>query len=252
MVSVSPEHARLIKQLATISVLSDEDQAALAALPLRIKTIGENRDIIREGSKPTESCLVLEGLVCRYKMVAGGRRQILSFHLPGDLPDLQSLYLPRMDHSLAALTPVRVAFIPNEAIRNLIRKHDSLAETLTRRALIDGSIFREWIANVGRRTALERIAHVMCETYVRMRALGLGQQDEFELPLTQTELGDATGLSNVHVNRTLQELRRLGVISTIKKVHTIVDWEMLKETADFDPAYLHLLSTKGEAGRAAR
>jgi CRP-like cAMP-binding protein len=245
MASVSQDHARLIRQLETIAVLSDEDRAALAALPLRVKSIGENRDIIREGSKPTESCLVLEGLVCRYKMVAGGRRQILSFHLPGDLPDLASLYLPRMDHSIAALTPARVAFIPHEAIRNIIRKHVSLAETLTRHALIDGSIFREWIANVGRRTALERIAHVMCETYVRMRALGLVKLEAFDLPLTQAELGDATGLSNVHVNRTLQELRKLGVITTVKKVHTIVDWEMLKETADFDPAYLHLNSGNG-------
>jgi CRP-like cAMP-binding protein len=247
---VSPEHSLLIQQLRTIADLDDGDVAALAGLPLRIKMVGENRDILREGSRTTESCLILEGLVCRYKMVAGGRRQILSFHLPGDLPDLQSLHLIVMDHSLAALTPARVAFIPHDAIRALLRQRQGVSNALMRHALIDGSIFREWIANVGRRTALERIAHVMCETYVRMRALGIVKADEFELPLTQAELGDATGLSNVHVNRTLQEMKRLGLIVTRKKIHSIVDWQQLQETADFDPAYLHLNPANG--GRPPR
>ena len=240
MSQVSPDHARLIHQLGSIAVLDDADRLALAGLPFRLKTVAENRDIAREGSRRTEVCLVLEGLVCRYKMVAGGRRQILSFHLSGDLPDLQSIHLDVMDHSLSALSAARVAFIPHEAIRALSRKRPAIGDALMRHALIDGSIFREWIANVGRRTALERIAHVMCETYVRMRSLNLVSEGELELPLTQAELGDATGLSNVHVNRTLQELRRLGLITTLKKKHTIVDWDQLRETADFDSAYLHL------------
>ena len=240
MSQVSPDHARLILQLGSIAVLDDADRLALAGLPLRLKNVAENRDIAREGSRRTESCLVLEGLVCRYKMVAGGRRQILSFHFSGDMPDLQSLHLDVMDHSLAALTAVRVAFIPHEAIRAMTRKHNGVGDALMRHALVDGSIYREWIANLGRRTALERIAHVMCETYVRMRSLHLVPIGEFELPLTQAELGDATGLSNVHVNRTLQELRKLGLITTLKKKHRIVDWALLQETADFDPAYLHL------------
>jgi CRP-like cAMP-binding protein len=240
MSQVSPDHARLIHQLESIAVLDDADRLAISGLPLRLKTIPENRDIVREGSRRTEVCVVLEGLVCRYKMVAGGRRQILSFHLSGDLPDLQGLHLEVMDHGLSALTAVRVAFIPHDAVRALARKRPGVGDALMRHALIDGSIFREWIANVGRRTALERIAHVMCETYVRMRSLSLVSEGEFELPLTQAELGDATGLSNVHVNRTLQELRRLGLITTLKKKHTIIDWELLRETADFDAAYLHL------------
>jgi CRP-like cAMP-binding protein len=239
---ISPDHARLIQQLGTISVLDDADRAALADLPFRSKTIPENRDITREGSRRIEACVVLEGFVCRYKMVAGGRRQILSFHLSGDLPDLQCLHIPVMDHGLSALTKVRVAFIPHDAIRALSLKRPTVGDALMRHALIDGAIFREWIANVGRRTALERIAHVMCETYVRMRALGLVTEAEFELPLTQAELGDATGLSNVHVNRTLQEMRRLRLITTLRKKHSIIDWDLLQETADFDPAYLHLRS----------
>jgi CRP-like cAMP-binding protein len=238
--SISPDHAQLIRQIETIAELSEPDRAALATLPMRMKTVDEDRDIVREGSRPTECCLILEGLVCRYKMVARGRRQIVSFHFPGDMPDLQSLHLEVMDHSLAALTPARVAFIPHDAVRAMIHSNSGVADALVKHALVDGSIFREWVANVGRRTALERIAHVICESFVRMRALGLVKQDTFELPLTQLEIGDATGLSNVHVNRTLQELRRLLVIKTAGKVHTILDWELLQETADFRPDYLHL------------
>jgi CRP-like cAMP-binding protein len=237
---LSPDYLRLIAQFESIAVLNAEEKAALASLPLRVRAIGENRDIVRQGDRPTECCLILEGLVCRYKMVNGGRRQILSLHFPGDLPDLQSLHLTTMDHSLGALTPTRVAFIPHEALRAIARATPSLGELFARCALIDASIFREWIANVGRRTAYERIAHLSCEIYVRMRALGLLAETSFELSMTQTEWGDATGLSTVHVNRTLRDLRRHGLIETHGKVLSIVSWERLKQAADFDPAYLHL------------
>jgi CRP-like cAMP-binding protein len=243
--AISLDHARLVRKLRTLSDLDDEDAAALAGLPLRTKAVGENSDILREGGRASECCLVLQGLVCRYKMVAGGRRQILSFHLPGDLPDLQGLYLNTMDHSLSALTPARIALIPHDAIHAVARQRRSVNDALVRCTLIDGSISREWIANVGRRTALERIAHLMCEIHVRMRATDLGRDDELDLPLTQAELGDATGLSNVHVNRTLQEMKRLGLITSRKKIHSIIDWEQLQHTADFDAAYLHMNRVKG-------
>lgn len=240
MPGISSDHAKLIRQLETIAVLSDTERLALASLPLRVKTIAENHDIIREGDRPNDSCLILDGLVCRYKMAAGGRRQIISFHFAGDMPDLQSLHLDRMDHSLAALAPTRVAFISHEAIRRLTRENAGVADALYKHALVDGSIFREWVLNVGRRSALQRIAHVLCECFTRMRALGLVQQPTFELALTQSEMGDATGLSNVHVNRTFQQLRRSGLIATKGKVHSILEWEQLQETADFRPGYLHL------------
>lgn len=240
MAAPPPGHGQLIRQLETIILLSADDRRAIATLPLRIKEFRENRDLIREGSRPTDCCLIISGLVARYKMVASGRRQILSFHFAGDMPDLQSLNLERMDHGLVALTPTRAAFIPHEAVRRVIASHAGVGEALVRHAMVDGSIFREWIANVGRRTALERIAHLICECFVRMRALGLADQESFELPLTQGELGDATGLSNVHVNRTMKELRQLGVIKTAGKLHSIADWDMLQETGDFDPGYLHL------------
>lgn len=240
MPAISPEHTLLLTQLEAIAKLSDEDRQVLASLPLRIKDVGENRDIVREGDHPTESCMVVSGMVARYKMVAGGRRQILSFHFPGDLPDLQSLNLDVMDHSIVALVRTRVAFIPHDAIRRAIASHAGVREAIVRHALVDGSMFREWIANVGRRTARERVAHIICECFVRLRALGIVTANSFELPLTQTEIGDAAGLSNVHVNRTMRHLQRAGLIATSGQTHSILDWQQLQEAADFNPAYLHL------------
>jgi CRP-like cAMP-binding protein len=238
--TLSSDHLKLIRQLEGVIQLSNEDRAALAVLPLRLKSVAEKRDLIREGSRPVESCLVLEGVVCRYRMLSNGRRQIVSFHYPGDMPDLQSIYLKTMDHSLASVTAARVAFVPHDAMRAIIRARPDIADALLRHTLIDSSIYREWIVSIGRRTSLERVAHMICESFVRMRALGLARQADFELPLSQAELGDATGLSLVHVNRTLKELRRLELIHTVAKVHSIRDWDMLQETADFDPGYLHL------------
>ncbi len=240
MQGYSPEHALMLAQLESIARLSEADRAILASLPLRMKDIAENRDVVREGDHPTESCLVVSGMVARYKMVAGGRRQILSFHFPGDLPDLQSLNLDVMDHSIVALVRTRVAFIPHDAIRRAIASHAGVRDAVVRHALIDGSMFREWIANVGRRTARERVAHIICECFVRMRALGIVAQDTFKLPLTQSEIGDAAGLSNVHVNRTMKDLQRSGLISTSGQTHSILDWRQLQEAGDFNPAYLHL------------
>lgn len=229
----------LVSQLDLIFELSKDDRTSIEALPVRTRTIGERRDIIREGATPTECCLVMEGMACRYKMLSNGRRQILSLHFPGDMPDLQSLHLSTMDHSVSTVTEAKLAFIPHEAVRKLIRTRPTVADALVRHLLVDAAIYREWIANVGRRTALERVAHLICECFSRMRALGLAKQPTFELPLTQVEIGDATGLSNVHVNRTLKELRRQRLIESNGKLHAILDWEGLRDTAGFDPAYLH-------------
>jgi CRP-like cAMP-binding protein len=207
---------------------------------MRTRNISEGDDIVREGSRPIESCLLLSGLAGRYKLVAGGRRQIVSFHFPGDLPDLQSLTLGTMDHSLGALSPVRVAFIPHDAILKTMDQEKGVRDVLMKLGLIDGSIFREWIANVGRRTALERISHVFCECFVRLRVRGLADGWSFQLLFTQTQLGDATGMSNVHVNRTLQQLRRRELLRTTGRKYEIINWPALRQVADFDPAYLHL------------
>jgi CRP-like cAMP-binding protein len=234
------DYNRLIRRLETIAGLNDEDKLALRQLPLRKRAFDENRDLVSQGDKPTECCVILEGMAARYKIVSGGRRQIISLHFAGDLPDLQSLYLDRMDHGLFALTPVRAAFIPHESVRALIRRNDRINDILIRYALIDAAIFRQWIANIGRRTAYERIAHVFCEVYVRMRALTLTEEGSLHLPMTQAELGDATGLSPVHVNRVLQRMRKDGLIVSRGDIHAVANWERLRRAADFTDDYLHL------------
>ena len=235
-------HSILIRQIETVSRLSDEDRQAIRSLPMRTRTVEENRDIYREGHRPTECCVILRGVACRYKIVAGGRRQILSFHFAGDVVDLQGLSLEVMDYSMAVLTRAEIAFIRHDALRALIEQRPAIAAAVQRQALIEGSIFREWIANVGRRLAPERVAHLICECFERMRALGLTDNRTFEFPVTQSELGDATGLSNVHVNRTMQMLRKSGLVVSQGRAHTIPDWTKLREAADFNASYLHLLA----------
>lgn len=235
-----PNHALFIRHLQTLALLDADESAALNALPMRLRDVRKHQDIFREGDRVTESCIVLSGMVCRYKMAGDGRRQILSFHFPGDMPDLQSLNLAYMDHNLMALSAVRVGYITHEDLRAAIAKYDGVRNAVITRTLVDAAILREWLVNLGRRTALERIAHLFCECYVRLQAMGHTEHANFRLPLTQTELGDATGLSSVHVNRTMQELRRMGLIRSNGNEHAILDWPQLKQTADFSPEYLHL------------
>jgi CRP-like cAMP-binding protein len=230
----------LVTKLETITKLTPEERTAVLALPLTVKTVPADNDIVREGDRPAECCLVLDGFLCRYKLLPDGRRQILSFHIAGDIPDLQSLHLEVMDHSLSTLVPSTVGFIPHRAIHDLHDRHSRLAKLFWRETLIDAAIFREWMASIGRRTAVERAARTLCEVLVRMRAVGIATDHHCELPLTQTELADALGILAVHVNRVLQELRANGLIVLSGGSLTVQDWTGLKELAGFDPSYLHL------------
>ena len=232
-------HNRLVQRLTSIGTLSDDERAALRALPLRTKGFAKGTSLVRQGERPIECCLILSGLACRYKLVVDGKRQILSLHFAGDLPDLQGLQLNVMDHGISALTNVSAAFIPHPPMVAMKRAHPNLADLFEKHALIDASVFRDWIANLGRRSAYQRLAHLFCELFVRMRNLGLVDRDGFRLPMTQAELADACGLSPVHVNRVLQQLRREGLIVTTGDLHSIVDLQGLREAGDFDDVYLH-------------
>jgi len=235
-----PELRFLIAKLRSIAELPNSSEQALLALPFRVRSFAENTDIVRQGDRPGECALLLDGFACRYKVLGEGQRQIMSFHIPGDIPDLQSLHLPVMDHSLMALTPTKLAFIPHLALNDLTRTYPEITVAFWRDTLIDASVFREWLAGVGRRTAHQRIAHLICELYVRMRSVGLAEKGGFPLPVTQAELGDSLGLSTVHVNRVLQDLRRDGLISSKGRFVVIQDWEQLKAAGDFEAGYLHL------------
>src|SRR3954468_23355158 len=230
----------LIRKLESIGVLSEQDREAIANLPVQVRHLKADEDVVREGDVPSVCCLLLDGFMHRYKVLPDGKRQILAIHTPGDIPDLQSLMLRRLDHSLAASVPSTAAFIPHEALRALIRSRPTLADLLWRDTLVDAAIFRAWIESLGRRSALGHLAHLVCEVYTRLRAVGLTNGCSYGLPFTQTELGDALGLSTVHVNRTLQEMRGEGLIEFQHGRLTILDWARLKAAAQFDPAYLHL------------
>jgi CRP-like cAMP-binding protein len=213
-----------------------------------VRRMKAGADIVREHDRPSQCCLVLSGWLCRYKLLPGGKRQILSVHIPGDIPDLHSLHLTVMDHNLGTLTAGTVGFLPHNPLRELCRANPRLAALLWRETLIDSSVFREWMVGLGRRTAYARIAHLMCEFYLRLQSVGLAEDWAFELPLTQVQLADALGLSAVHVNRSLKELRADGLIVQRGNLVTIPDWGALNEAAEFDPTYLHLNSPHA-AGR---
>lgn len=232
-------HQRLIQRLSSLGELNEAERAALQALPMQVRDYERGADPVRQGDTPTESCLIISGLACRYKLVAGGKRQILSLHFTGDMPDLQGLHLKVMDHGISCITAVRAAFIAHDALIELDHAHPRIGDLLFKHSLIDGAIFRDWIANLGRRSAYERIAHLFCEVFVRMRQLDLVEKESFRLPMTQSELADTCGISPVHVNRVLQQLRRDRLIVSTGDVHAIADWEKLRKAGDFDPAYLH-------------
>ena len=230
----------LLRKLDSISPLSGEERRALEDLPGAIRLVEPHQDIVRDKDQPSQCCLVLSGWVCRYKLLSEGKRQIFSFHIPGDLPDLQSLHLPVMDHSLCSLTASRVAVIAHESLRDLMQRFPNLGVALWRDTLVDAAIFREWMIGMGRKTAHGRIAHLLCEMYLKLEAVGLAEQFRCELPITQVDIGDALGLSNVHVNRSLQEMRGQGLITLRSRTLVIEDWRALSAAAEFDPTYLHL------------
>jgi len=231
---------RLAVKLESITDLSATESEALHALPMRVDDIAADQDIVREGDRPSECCLLLEGFACRFKFTEAGKRQIFAFHTPGDIPDLQSLHLKRMDHTLGTVTPCKVAFIPHHALRALMREHSQLGDALWRDTLVDAAIFREWMVGIGRRSAKASVAHLLCELFTRLKAIGMAQDGAVPLPLTQAEVGDALGLSTVHVNRTLQELRAQDLFTWENRVLKVLDWQRLAKEGEFDAAYLHL------------
>ncbi len=230
----------LVRKLESISALCEDERLALQNLPMQVQDLRPDQDIVREGDHPSRSCLVLDGFAATYKMTGDGKRQIMAFHSPGDIPDLQSLQLKVLDSSLGTLTACKVGFIQHEVLRDLCRRYPRINDALWRETLINAAIFREWMTNIGRRDAYNRIAHLFCEWIVRLRAVGLVRDRVCDFPMTQNELADATGISTVHVNRVLQELRGNGLITLKAGTLTILDWEQLKQAGDFDAAYLHL------------
>jgi CRP-like cAMP-binding protein len=228
--------------------LDESDRQALLALPHRVRTFDPHHYVVRERQKATHCCLTVSGFSVRHKVVVGGARQIVAIHMRGDVVDLQNSLLGTADHSVQMLTAGEVALIPREAIQALALERPRIAMAMWKDTLVDGSIFREWVANVGRRDSATRTAHLLCEFALRLEVAGLGEQTRYELPMTQEQLADALGLTSVHVNRTLQALEQQALIKRNKRSVTIGDWQKLADAGDFDPTYLHL--HKGEPALA--
>ena len=230
----------LIRKLESIATLSDGEREAVESLPVRVQVLRPHQDIVRDGDRASQCCVVLDGWLCRYKIISEGKRQIFSFHIAGDIPDLQSLHIPVMDHSLATITAATVAFIPHEALHDLTARFPGITAALWRDTLVDAAIFRQWLLSMGRRDAFDHMAHLFCELYLKQQAVGLAGEHRCPMPITQVDLADATGLSNVHVNRVLQEMRGKGMITLRSQTLVIEAWAELLRAAEFDPTYLHL------------
>ncbi len=230
----------LARKLASFAALTAEERDAVDRLPMTIRSLAARQDIVREGDRPGHCCLVLTGFAFRYKLLAGGQRQILAFHVPGDVPDLQSLHLPVIDHNLAALTPVTAGFIQHDAVHEMNARHPRIAGALWRTTLIDSAILRERIVSLGQRDGLSRTAHFLCEMFKRLEAVGLASGPAVTLPITQVEIADALGLSPVHLNRMIKELRERRLIATEGQRLDLLDWNALADLGDFDPTFLHL------------
>jgi CRP-like cAMP-binding protein len=230
----------MVRKLERRAPLDDGDRRALAELPYRLQTMEPATYIIREGDRPDRSCLILSGFAYRHKVTVDGSRQIVSLHIPGDFVDLEGALLNVADHNVQTLSRCELAFVPRDAMRALILSHPRIGMTMWIDTLIDAAIFREWVVNVGRRDARARIAHLLCEFARRLEVAGLAHEYGYQLPMTQEQLADATGLTPVHVNRVLKLLEREGLIRRDRRFVAIPDWEALRRVAGFSETYLHL------------
>lgn len=221
--------------------LTDDDRNKLLALTANPRRVAARVDLIQENEKPSDIYLVLQGFVCRYKVLADGSRSIVAFLVPGDFCHFQQPLLEGMDHSIATLTPSLIVDIPKAEIDSLADSSPGIAQALWWASLVDAAIMGEWLASMGRRSTDRRLAHLFCELIVRLKTVGFATESSFELPLTQEEIGDTIGISSVHVNRILQQLRDDGLIAQRGKMLKIVDPPRLMSFAGFNPNYLHLL-----------
>lgn len=244
----------LISKLESFTRLSVLDRQALdAVVTEKQRRLGAREDIICEGDNPSHVNLILDGWACRYKQLEDGRRQIISFFLPGDLCDSHVYVLRAMDHSIGTLTPVTFAEISRDSLSQVTSRQPRIMQALWWDTLVQASIQREWTVNLGQRSATERVGHLLCELFLRLRIVGLADGDGCLLPVTQADLADAMGLSTVHINRTLQELRGAGLIVLKGRHLTIPDLPALQTASLFNPNYLHLdhVGRHLDAGTAA-
>lgn len=220
--------------------LSQDEERALREAIGNPTDVKADTKIIRARQELKASTLLLEGIACRYKDLRNGERQITALHVAGDFVDLHSFTLQRLDHDIATLTPCRIATVPHEALRRITELHPHLTRVYWFSTNLDAAMHREWELSLGRRTALARLAHLLCEMFVRFEIIGLTEERSYPFNLTQAELSECLGLTSVHVNRMLKQLREQQLATLKQGRVTILNWEALQKVAEFDPAYLYL------------
>lgn len=230
----------LVRKLGRCFPLSETDKEVLQRVSTRVRLVAARDDLISEGDATDGIHLVQNGFACRYKVLRNGQRSIMAFLVPGDICDMHVSILSEMDHSIGTLSRCEVATISRDTIEEITTNYPNLKRALRWSALVEEATSREWLVSTGRRPADQRIAHLFCELLMRLQAVDLVTDSGYELPVSQADIADATGLTSVHVNRVLQELRRQGLIVSKGKSLTIPDAERLKEFAQFNPSYLHL------------
>lgn len=234
-----PALAKYVLKLERRTPLSDAARAAFLGIPSVTKKLSAYRDIVREGDRPLRACLVESGMVSRYKTLKSGARQIMSFHIEGDFVDLQSALIVVADHGIRTHTPTTITTVAHVDILHVAAHYPELARAFWFDSLVDAAIFREWTVNLGRRNSHERTAHLLLEQAALHAAVGLLHDDTFDLPITQSDLSDALGMTAVHLNRVLQSMRRDRLIRTHSRSITIENRPELEALAGFDAAYLH-------------
>ena len=230
---------RFVQKMSGMADLTASDVAALEAATVNPRRYAARKDLIREGDEPGPMFIVLEGWICRYKILPNGSRQIMAFLMPGDACDLHIRLLAEMDHSIQAITPAKVATVTRAEMQTMMRDHPNIAQAMYTAQLVDEGIMRAWIVSMGRRNSLERVAHLICELYLRARSIGLTHDGHFALPLSQLVLADALGMTAVHINRVLKELRLSGAMALSRGSVAILDPAKLVKIAGFDENYLH-------------
>lgn len=238
--SVGGFHNPLARKLGNFADFSKGDLRLLDDLSSNTTTLKAGTDLIKEGDRPDDVIYLIEGWAARYKILAGGQRQITAFLIPGDLCDIHIFILKKMDHDIGLLSDARVARIPKADMLALMAHSPNITKALWWATLVDEAVLREWLVNMGQRNAFQRIAHLFCELWVRLHQVGLTVEHSFRLPLNQEQLGDTIGLTPVHVNRTLQRMRAEGLITLQSRELVIQDISRLRQIADFQPNYLHL------------
>lgn len=230
----------LIRKLERRDHLEDYERKALIESVSEVREYRPHEIVVRERVEQQNSNLLLDGYLCRFKDLRDGRRQIVALHVPGDFADLHSFLLKHLEHNLAALTPVRIAIFPHDRLREISERWPHLTRMLWFSTLLDAAIHRQWILSVGRRSAVARIAHLFCELRARLEVVGQATEAGFKLPLTQIDLADATGLTPVHVNRMLRELRDRELMEFRQGEVIIQNFAGLCRLAEFDPGYLYM------------